>query len=322
MQHILSFAVGILIIVGLMLFFDVGIDAVITSFSMLNSLHLVAFLLIFLIQIVALSQRWKIVVKCLKHPIDWPRGYFLLTTATGLLLSTLLPSSVGSPSYRILSLKLDHKIPVGDATFSVTFDSVFGVAISLIFLIPALLTLFGLIPSTHALLILLAFLPVLITLSIIHRGAILESTACAFGRLITWTKKINFVGSRLNSLDLRFGNVVDVTPNRLLYLWAYGLAAYFSICLGSWIVLVALEIEVDVIDYLVLFPLVTSAVLIAITPGGIGIQDAVWVGILTILGVDGATATEYAIVRRILYEIFLVGLGSIAFVATRRLLNR
>ena len=86
--------------------------------------------------------------------------------------------------------------------------------------------------------------------------------------------------------------------------------------------LVALEIEVDVIDYLVLFPLVTSAVLIAITPGGIGIQDAVWVGILTILGVDGATATEYAIVRRILYEIFLVGLGSIAFVATRRLLNR
>jgi len=215
-------------------------------------------------------------------------------------------------------LKVDQEIPVGDATFTVTVDSLLGIAISAILLIPALLFLLNFISAIAAMFTMLSIVVGLVVLSTIKRRNVLGSVTYIFGKILSWIAKTRFISTRLKYRDLGFPNIVNVSSAHLIGLWIYSLSAYLSICLGSWIILVALAVKVDFVEYFVLFPLVSGAVIIAVTPAGIGIQEVVWVGVLSLLGVDGATATEYAIVRRVLYEVLLVGLGLPAFLIARR----
>ena len=65
MRHIVWLVVGISMILGLVLVFEVNLDEILTSFSKLTRSFLVLLFLTFLIQIVALSNRWRLIVQSL-----------------------------------------------------------------------------------------------------------------------------------------------------------------------------------------------------------------------------------------------------------------
>lgn len=240
--------------------------------------------------------------------------YFMMGRAIGLVL----PMDVSDLGVRTMSLKYDHSISVGKASYSVFLDRTFDVIVAGIFLAPSVLFIAGTLPARAC----------MIVYAIIYAGGFL--CLVLFGRrsmrmlqrlfrlLFRLVCRIPWVGKRAGGgedIDLLDSSQVTLIAPKLFLvsglkfvlvsLRYYAIAAALGIALGSG-------------EVMAFVPSAQYAALLALTPGGLGIADWSWSGLLYKIGVGKEHLVPYLISLRLVITLSVILLALISRLAYRK----
>jgi uncharacterized protein (TIRG00374 family) len=227
---------------------------------------------------------------------------------SGMLLSDFTP---GRSGYLYVPFALNKKgvpLPTGIAAVTSTYlyDLLFKISLAIVAVYYFYASITG-IPVGYILYLIIILLLLIVAgyFLIMYPGEVLQN----FCKKNTYLKYLLELGEQSRSIQRIFPYIISVS------------------CIG-WILrglewlFVAMAIggmAINLVDALLLNPLLTILSLIPITPAGLGIQEAGIIGILALLGVSLITATAFAFLTRFLEIITdLIGLKSFFSLDTKR----
>ena len=76
----------------------------------------------------------------------------------------------------------------------------------------------------------------------------------------------------------------------------------------------AFALPIGVFEMLAVAPIIQLTVIISVTPGGLGINEAGWIGVLTAMGMAADEAAGFAVAYRIV-QVATFGIGAVAATA-------
>jgi uncharacterized membrane protein YbhN (UPF0104 family) len=240
--------------------------------------------------------------------------YFMIGRAVGLLI----PMDVSDLGVRTLSLKLDHSVSVKRASYSVYLDRAFDLMITLIFIVPSVMFIAGGI-SPRTCMIAYAALVAAGLLSFVFFGRrSMQGLQGLFQLLFRLVCKIPWVGRRLGaeaelgSMDP--GGVAAVAP----WLFVLSIVKFIFMALRYYSIGAAIGIGLDFTEITGFVPGAQFAALFALTPGGLGIADWSWSGLLFKIGVGKQLLVPYLISLRLVISVSIVVLALVSRLAYRK----
>lgn len=238
-----------------------------------------------------------------RRPIaSWRRFYHLNmgARALGLVLPRTL-SAVGGKSAALRALQ----VPLQKAVWAVVIDNFFDVLMLGLLLLPALLWLKGAI-GAGVFYILCAVLVLLLGAAM---GWLLTDERLL--ALLALLSRIPWLRRRLAQVDWR----VWLLP------WQTAVAALgWTVLLNLLLVITyvyvgqALHITAPLTTYLAIFPVVQLSLIIAIAPGGLGIFDMSWLGLLVLSGLPQTEAATFTVVQRAYITVFVLLWTAVSFI--------
>jgi uncharacterized protein (TIRG00374 family) len=245
------------------------------------------------------ALKWKVALQSMGEGKATHLGslihYFMIGRALGLVV----PMDIGDFGARTASLKLDHSMPIGKASYSVYLDRTFDVVVAGILLVPSALFILGVIqPGIGLVIYCLAFLAGLLCFVFLGRQTI-EFLLVVFHYLFKAICKIPGIRNR-----------VDVEAERsLLSACSFRSAAptlyllsglkFLATALRFVSIALAMRMSAGVIDWLLFAPGAQFAAVFSFTPGGMGIVDWSWSGLLYKIGVDKRDIVPYLVSLRL-----------------------
>jgi uncharacterized protein (TIRG00374 family) len=228
--------------------------------------------------------------------------YFMFGRAVGLVL----PMDLSDFGVRTMSLKFDHSVSIGRASYSVYLDRTFDVIIAGLFLIPSVLFMTGVIGIAAGLVLLGMALAVgLACFTFLGRQTMAVITLI-FRALFKAVCKISWIGRKVEfeteSKLLAGANLKTIAPwlfllSTLKFLFTslrfISVALAVGLGLGSW-------------EILLFVPGAQFAALFALTPGGLGIADWSWSGLLYKIGADKHTIVPYLVSLRLVISVSIM----------------
>jgi hypothetical protein len=219
---------------------------------------------------------------------------------------------------RTMSLKMDHSVSVKRASYSVYLDRAFDLMVTTIFLIPSVLFIAGGIPARMCLVLYgVAFVAGMLCFVFLGRHS-MRALQRLFQLLFNLVCRIPWVGKRIggdSNVDwLDSADVAHIAPGLFLISGAklmFMVVRYYSIAVGIGITLGFDEVAAFV-------PAAQFAALFALTPGGLGIADWSWSGLLYKIGVGKEQIVPYLISLRIVIALSIVALALISRLVYRR----
>jgi uncharacterized membrane protein YbhN (UPF0104 family) len=226
----------------------------------------------------------------------WPRFYYLNMTARALglivprTLSTLGGKSVGLGA---LGVSLRRSVWI------VILDNAFDLLLLGILVGPALLYLRDLDAAGEMLVLSLALIVLL-------ASGLWWITGAGRARLLMrWLRRVPRLAT---ALHLDPGNVTDLLPPRLVALETLGLTivlnAAIAICFYQISRAVGMAHPWTV--FVAGFPITQLSLILAVTPGGLGLFDASWYGVLLLAGVPHQEALTFVIAQRAYIFVFVL----------------
>ncbi len=209
--------------------------------------------------------------------------YFLLGRVLGLVLpAEATDVDVG---FRALALKRSEKVSLAGAAYTVLLDRLFDFAVLIWLVVPALLHLGGRISEGAALAVALAGIALTPVVVGRRHGAAVDALARLYTRAIRllgflpWMRGTDVPEFRERSGESGPGGRVSVSVYVLSVVKLVMVVARF------YFVARALGVPVPLSTAFICVPLAQVAALVAVTPGGLGILEAGWYGILVWAGV-------------------------------------
>ncbi len=206
--------------------------------------------------------------------------YFLL----GRLLGFLLPAEATDVGIRTLALRRSGRLSLAGAAYSVLLDRLFDFVVLIWLVIPALLCLGGWIGRETALIIGPAGL-VLTPLAVgkRHRAAV-SGVARLYAGIVRSLGSLPWLG-RMEIPEFQDVSLEDGLGGRDVAV-VYGLSVLKMLMVVARFYFVSLTLKVPVSPStaFICVPLAQVAALVAFTPGGLGILEAGWYGILVWAG--------------------------------------
>jgi uncharacterized membrane protein YbhN (UPF0104 family) len=138
--------------------------------------------------------------------------------------------------------------------------------------------------------------------------------------LTKWLRRIPWLGSALR-LDPE--QAVDVLPPRLTALRALGLTALINGALAICFYYIALAVGITSpwLTFAAGFPITQLSLMISVTPGGLGLLDASWYGVLLLGGVPHGAALTFVVAQRTYLSVFVLvwaGFSTLLSLTTRK----
>jgi len=227
---------------------------------------------------------------------SWRRFYYLNMTARalGLVVPRSLSTVAGkSVALRTLGVSLKRSVWI------VLMDNLFDLGLLGVLAVPALFFLRGGVSPV-------GFIALVSGLSLALAGGLWWATAS--GRLLSfigWLRRI----PRLESV-LRLGPEVtaDVVPDRSIVLQALGLSILLNGAIAACFCCIARAVGLAYPWPLFAagFPVTQLSLLLAVTPGGLGLFDASWYGVLLLGGLSRQEALAFVIAQRAYIYIFVL----------------
>lgn len=269
------------------LFYTVNMQDILSIAARSNPIYLLLALLIALGDRVLMAYKWNILLraKCIRIPLLNITGTYLITTFLGLFL----PATVGGDALRAYAVAKDgHK--ASDVVSSIIVERALGfIALFVFVLVSIVLSIFvfgqsfftGIWNLFWLMLILLVGLSALIAISLnetfLHRLVLLLEKRQIN---IRNTKIVNKLGEVYRSYRSYKDNMTQIgaffvlssVENLFPLLWTYSLSLAFGI-------------EVPLLYFFILIPIVLVLVRLPISLDGIGIQEGAFVYFLTLIGV-------------------------------------
>ena len=97
-------------------------------------------------------------------------------------------------------------------------------------------------------------------------------------------------------------------------LWLLTVARSASFALAAYAVAQAFALPIGVFEMLAVAPIIQLTVIVSVTPGGLGINEAGWIGVLTAMGMAADEAAGFAVAYRIV-QVATFGIGAVAATA-------
>ena len=234
--------------------------------------------------------------------------YFMCGRAVGLVL----PMDVSDFGVRTMSLKFNHSVSIGRASYSVYLDRTFDVVVAGLFLIPSVLFISGAIgPSVGLALFAAAFVGGLICFTFLVEPST-RLLALIFHYLFKAVCKIPWIGKRVEfdteSKLLAGGDFKAVAPS--LYLLSG--AKFMFTALRFVTLAVAMGMALGVREILLFVPGAQFAAMFALTPGGLGIADWSWSGLLYQIGADKHMIVPYLVSLRLVISVSIIVLAGVS----------
>jgi len=221
--------------------------------------------------------------------------YFMI----GRVLGLVVPMDVGDLAARTASLKMDHSMPIGRATYSVYLDRAFDVAVAGILFVPSVLFIVGAVSARVGIMVYgLAFLGGLVCFAFFGRRTT-DFLVALFRLLFRLACKIP--GLR-NRVDVEAEQaLVTATSSTSVARTLYLLSGVKFLCTAMRFASIALAMRLaaGVTEMLLFAPGAQVAAIISFTPGGMGIVDWSWSGLLYKIGVDKHDIVPYLVSLRL-----------------------
>ena len=233
--------------------------------------------------ILFLGLKWEAIMLCLNPKLEVRRGYYTFYSAMGLLTNICMPQ-VGTYGVKVGSLKALYSVPLSTGALCMVIDQIFELVVIVFFMVPGLLFITKIVSLTTAMTILI-FLILFLGLLLMLRSHDL------FHVIIRLYKKFSVFIISIPILK-RFGKNFENNESEKINLkgsgriFVYALMKHLATVLKTYILMSAVGLNISFIDILLVAAIVYFIGLTGITPAGLGIRDAGWLGILSLLGVD------------------------------------
>jgi uncharacterized membrane protein YbhN (UPF0104 family) len=228
---------------------------------------------------------------------SWRRFYYLNMTARalGLVVPRSL-STLGGKSVALRALGVSLK----RAVWTVMMDNLFDLVLLGVLAVPALFFLKGGVSPG-------GFIALALGLTLTLAGGLWWATVA--GRrlpLSRWLGRVPWLASALH-LDLESATS-DLLPTRSTALRALGLSLLLNSILATRFYYIARAVEVTYpwLIFAAGFPITQLSLVLAVTPGGLGLFDAGWYGVLLLGGVFHQEALTFVVAQRAYIFVFVL----------------
>lgn len=288
----LQILLGVTLMGGLMLW--LGLDAL-PILLHIRSWPLVGALACTVVVVACIGLRWRTLVRTISGcdlPLRESCRYFLWNRTLGFLI----PKDLSDLGGRTALLTTRHGIPVPRAVASVLLDRLFDLTLPLLLLGPALLFLTDTVDGKRFILGLLG-LPLIAcaTLSVAGK-AIITRTASLYSKATAWAWQ-RFPQTRRWPMPPQFPVLSGATLS-----CAFGLSAlkFYATALRFACYARALDLDISPAIFVAGTPITQLSFLLALTPGGLGVLEATWYGILTYTHVSERAIAPFLLAQRVL----------------------
>jgi uncharacterized protein (TIRG00374 family) len=228
--------------------------------------------------------------------------YFMFGRAVGLVL----PMDVSDFGVRTMSLKLNHSVSIGRASYSVYMDRTFDLIVAGLFLVPSVLFIVGVMSAATGL-FLFGGLALVGMVSFAFWGTqTMIVIVFIFHQLFKAVCKIPWISKRVDQdaeqklfVKRDYG---DAAPwLYLLSVVKFGFTALRFVAIAA-----AMNLGVNSMEILLFVPGAQFAAIFALTPGGLGIADWSWSALLIKIGADDRLVVPYLISLRVVISLSII----------------
>ncbi len=228
---------------------------------------------------------------------SWRRFYYLsmTTRALGLVVPRSVSILAGKPvALRTLGLPLKRSV------WAVLMDNAFDLSLLSVMVVSALLFLRGKISPG-------GFVALTLALILALAGLLFCWTAAA-GRLLPFIERLGRMPGLVSVLQLDSESAITMLPTRLTAMWALGLSVLLNGALATcfYYIACAVGLTYSWSLFAACFPVTQLSLVLAVTPGGLGLFDASWYGVLLLGGVSHQEALTFIIAQRAYVYVFVL----------------
>ncbi len=264
--------------------------------------------------------RWGYITNLLEQRkvLTWPQYWAALLTSR--VLGLFIPRNASDLGVRFVAVTTIGKSTPEIAAASVALNQLFDVVLLVAWLVPSILLLASDVP---------AWTWWLVPLAVVAAVAMMLQ----LGRLMTWSAGLlarladRFGGGegRLGTFfQRRAQGLRDVAATQhftrreglvisLMTFLRYGLNAVMF-----WSISQALALDIDLWTFVLVGSAVQLSLVLAFTPGGLGIMDLGWVGLLALGGVATETVAAFIVGQRAFQYTAFPIMAAVSYVATLR----
>lgn len=245
------------------------------------------------------------------HPYKQYYVINIFARALGIILPRSL-SGIGGKAAGLKSLGLS--IPL--AIWIVLLDNIFDVFLLLTLLLPAGLYLSGFLGLTGLLLLsggMIILLAGLIVLALVSGYS---------NKIVTALQRVPGINSKLKVLEKRFDVHLFPSPKKAILILGSTLLLNGCLILSYFYIGQAIGLGIGWVVFFLSFPFVQLSLIIAIAPGGLGIFDLGWLGLLQLSGLGEVEALSFVIAQRAYVTVFVLILSGVGLLITTIRSNR
>ena len=273
-----SLAVGLIyLLVGEIEFSRQQLDAIWEKFDLLFLGGLIA---LTLVHLWLSAMKWQLAVASTLPVAQRKKGFFFYYTTMGAMMSEFLPAHLSSTLVRGAALRIHHQVPVLKGSATSIFDQVFDVYVFALCAVASILYLLYDLTFTDW---------GLLTLTGLILGYIVLTIS---GKLIPTQIQ------ETENILLQFANWLSDRKSVLTRLYLVSIIRFAVIVLRNVLILEVLATAITGQQIVIVSPLVQLSLLLALTPGSIGIVEWSWTGLLSLTAVTLSAGGIYALANR------------------------
>ncbi len=269
---------------------------------------------------VSSAFRWGYIANALaeSRPLSWLQYWASLLTSR--VLGLFVPRNASDLGVRFVALTGLGRTSPEVAAASVALDQLFDIALLGVWLIPSLLLLSGtggrwawtLVPAVV----------VVAPLIMLRLGPALRWVAAALSRATArWGERHGKLGqffARRSEGLRRLANVQHFTRRQSLAIAIVTFVRYGLNAVMFWTIAQALGLSIDLWTFVLVGSAVQLSLVVAFTPGGLGIMDLGFVGLLALGGIPSETVAAFIVGQRAFQYTFFPLMAGVSYLATMR----
>jgi uncharacterized membrane protein YbhN (UPF0104 family) len=207
---------------------------------------------------------------------------------------------------RTMSLKLNHSVSIGRASYSVYMDRTFDLVVAGLLQVPSILSILGVI-SVSTGLVLFGGLAIFGMVSFGFWGTqTMIVIVFIFHQLFKAVCKVPWISKRVDQDAERKLFVKRDYGDAAPWLYLLSIAKFGFTALRFVAIAAAMKVGVGSAEILLFVPGAQFAALFALTPGGLGIADWSWSALLIKIGADDSVVVPYLISLRVVISLSII----------------
>ena len=279
------------------------------ALEILKSSHIGFLILSFLTHFVGIwitAERWRILLSAQK--IRLSVGTLSFTVLTGFFFSNFLPTTIGGDVYRIYDSSKRAKIPVERAASVILVERFSGVVSAATYAIVALFLGFTTIGEQSVIIPIVIFF----SISVIMGFLIINPSILKLDRLVNRIGFLNKIRERLRNVYHTLRSFKE-SKSKLILALVFSFAMQFMIVLNYYLAARALDIDLGLVAFIFIVPVVATIAMLPISIGGIGLRENSLVFIMVAMGIINEKAAIFSL---LIFAMFLILglLGGITYI--------